>query len=105
MEGLEALKDLRNCLQAYYTMDNVPSIDNNLDIIETELERLKELEKAFDNLVKENEKLKNHAVEVVKEFFGEELKALEIIKERECIFKGLSLVSQEEFDLLKEVLL
>ena len=33
------------------------------------------------------------------------LKALEIIKNRECIFKGLQNVSQEEFDLLKEVLL
>ena len=34
-----------------------------------------------------------------------ELKALEIIKKRECLFKGLSETTQEEYDLLKEVLL
>ena len=33
-----------------------------------------------------------------------ELKALEIIKNRQCIFYGLKYVSQEEYDLLKEVL-
>ena len=32
------------------------------------------------------------------------LKALEIIKKRKCLFKGLSEVNQEEFDLLKEAL-
>ena len=32
------------------------------------------------------------------------LKALEIIKNRECIFKGLQDVSQEEYELLKEIL-
>ena len=31
-------------------------------------------------------------------------KALEIIVKKECLFKGLSEVSQDEFDLLKEVL-
>lgn len=34
-----------------------------------------------------------------------ELKALEIIRNKECIFKGLQDVTQEEYDLLKEVLL
>ena len=34
-----------------------------------------------------------------------ELIALEIIKKRECLFKGLSETTQEEYDLLKEVLL
>ena len=34
-----------------------------------------------------------------------ELKALEIIRKRECLFKGLSETTQEEFNLLKEVLL
>lgn len=33
------------------------------------------------------------------------LKALGIIKKRECIFKGLSETTQEEDDLLKEVVL
>lgn len=32
------------------------------------------------------------------------LLALEIIKNKECIFKGLQDVTQEEYDLLKEVL-
>ena len=31
------------------------------------------------------------------------LKALEVIKKRECLFKGLSETTQEEYDLLKEV--
>ena len=33
------------------------------------------------------------------------LKALEIVKKRECLFKGLSETTQEEYDLLKAVLL
>lgn len=32
------------------------------------------------------------------------LKALEIIKKRECLFKGLNETTQEEYDILKEVL-
>ena len=36
---------------------------------------------------------------------GKELQALEIILNKECIFKGLQDVTQEEYDLLKEVLL
>ena len=34
-----------------------------------------------------------------------ELKALEIIKNKKCLFKGLSETTQEEYDLLKEVFL
>ena len=34
-----------------------------------------------------------------------ELKSLEIIRNKECIFKGLSETTQEEYDLLKEVML
>ena len=37
--------------------------------------------------------------------FEKELIALEIIKKRECLFKGLSETTQEEYNLLKEVLL
>lgn len=33
-----------------------------------------------------------------------ELKALEIIRDKECLFKGLSETTQEEFDLLMEAL-
>lgn len=40
MKSLDALKDLRNALQAYYTMENVPSIDEDLNIIEEDLEML-----------------------------------------------------------------
>lgn len=38
-------------------------------------------------------------------YIEKELKALEIIKNKECIFKGLQDVTQEEYDLLKEVCL
>ena len=34
-----------------------------------------------------------------------ELKALEIIKNKQCLFKGLQELTQEEYDLLKEILL
>ena len=34
-----------------------------------------------------------------------ELKAIEIIKNKDCLFKGLQDLTQEEYDLLKEVLL
>ena len=40
LNGLEALGDLRNCLQAYFTMENVPSIDDNLKIIEKSLKAI-----------------------------------------------------------------
>ena len=38
------------------------------------------------------------------EIIENSLKALEIIVKRECIFKGLTEVSQDEYDLLKEYL-
>ena len=45
MNGLEALNDLKNCLQAYYTMENVPKIDSNIATIEKDLEILYMLRK------------------------------------------------------------
>lgn len=45
MNGLEALNDLKNCLQAYYTMENVPKIDSNIATIEEDLEILYMLRK------------------------------------------------------------
>ena len=50
-------------------------------------------------------KLDMHFWEEKIKIIEKELKALEIIKNKECIFKGLQDVTQEEFDLLKEVLL
>jgi hypothetical protein len=38
------------------------------------------------------------------EIIEKSLKALEISKEKECLFRGLSETTQEEFDLLMEVL-
>lgn len=42
---LEALNDLRNCLQAYYTMESVPKVDSNLLTIEKALKILEYLKK------------------------------------------------------------
>lgn len=130
MTPLGALEDLRNCLQAYYTMENVPSIDNNLNIIETALKRLEELEimysnlsvdvakkfKAFDSLSKDYEKVMK---ELSKEI--EKNRALAIIKKKRVDVLLFSVsqdvsayndmrqaqdhLTKEEFDLLKEVLL
>lgn len=38
------------------------------------------------------------------EIIEKDLKAFEIIKKRECIFRGLQDTTQEEYDLLREVL-
>ena len=82
MKGLEALEDL---VERHY-LDKEGQEEN--DIIEQEL-------KDYYALKKECEEAK----------WYQEHKALEIIKNKECIFKGLQDVSQEEYDLLKEVLL
>lgn len=39
------------------------------------------------------------------EIIEKELKALEIIRKKDCLFSGLKYTTQEEYDLLKEVLL
>ena len=54
---------------------------------------------ALQDLMNGKHKIHNYYV------IEKELKALEIIKKRECLFKGLSETTQEEYDLLKEVLL
>lgn len=64
----------------------------------------KYLEKEHHKIVKEDIPLKT--VEGMPlDTIEKELKALEIIKKKECIFKGLSETNQEEYELLKEVLL
>lgn len=57
MNGLEALGDLRNCLQAYMTMEYVPSIDDNLNIIEKELRVVSILKEISTYLTSEERKL------------------------------------------------
>ena len=39
----------------------------------------------------------------LEQIIEKELKALEIIKKRECLYKGLQEVSQKEYELLNEV--
>lgn len=43
MTPLEALEDVRSCLQAYFTMEYVPKLDDSLKIIEKALEEYEEL--------------------------------------------------------------
>ena len=76
-KGLEALKDIITDLK-YCTNDGktlLPYEKRRCDIIERELKRLEELEKAFDSLLKDNEKTMK---ELTKEI--EKNRALEIIK-------------------------
>lgn len=83
--------------------------------------RKEDLDTIFQEL-KEYEKKKNHAIEVVEEFFNKELKALEIIKEKRVnigdfirtrnveqyndylAYNDNEKLTQEEYDLLKEVM-
>ena len=125
MKGLEALDNLK--------LDNYSFIENakNRIIIKKELKRLEELEKAFDSLVKENETLgkmlskeieKNRALEIIKnkgvfvhllqqsknveEYNSLMLVAFKKMAERD--YKGAVekfCLTQEEYDLLKEVML
>lgn len=122
---LKALNDLRNCLQAYYTMENVPSLDENLNIIEKALKEYKELKQDYA-MLKEEYALYRKDTE-------KQIKALEIIKEKRVnVDNFLSFIrkettyedylikhnkfvitkitfkeklTQEEYDLLKEVLI
>lgn len=105
-KGLKALKDLRNCLQAYYTMENVPNIDSNLDTIETELKRLEQIE--TNQAIFENNPItvskKIMAFEIVKKNFDFEFddETLTISVPYDLIFFNDTI---KEYELLKEVLL
>ena len=108
-KGLEALQRIKNRLY--------PLEIEETKIIEKELKELevrRKMMRKFDLFMK---RYNIDSVEELDTFFNEhlnndidkcskckELKALEIIKNKECIFKGLQDVSQEEYDLLKEVL-
>ena len=95
-KGLEALKDIRDICSDMTTV-----FDEDLNIIEKELKHHEHnMSTIIPNLVKTTEEQARVIEEQKKE-----LKALEIIKKKECIFKGLQDVTQEEYNLLKEVLL
>ena len=111
-KGLEALVSLE--LNACQTSDQKEWAYN---IIEKELKRLEELEKAFDSLVKESETLgkmlskeieKNRALEIIKNK-GVDILALQHYKnasQYNFSLRGMfAQLTEEEFNLLKEVLL
>lgn len=108
-------------IKSNYLLNNA-LVNNEVEIVETALKRLEELEKAFDSLSKEDEKTKkllskeiekNRALEIIKE--KELLSVFQVNKNHKCfvVFTGKYgfenktevEISQEEFDLLKEVLL
>lgn len=118
-KGLEALKDLREHVYA----TNEP-VFNRYDIIEQDLKRLEELEKAFVSLSKDDEKAKkllsleiekNRAFEIIKEKKVDVPYIIENPEEKDVIWynarfmgvlcEGWRMLSQKEWDLLRKVLL
>lgn len=115
-KGLEALKVL--VMSSTTIFNTKEQIDESVKIIEKELKRLEELEKAFDSLAKDDEKAKkllsleiekNRALEIVKEkpqatlwLFQHCDKEMEY-EDMISLFKED--ITKEQFDLLKEVLL
>jgi hypothetical protein len=122
-KGLEALDNLVNHINLLNHINGVeqqevfePLVNKNKSIIEKELKRLEELEKAFDALSKDDEKSKKLLSKEI-----EKNRALEIIKKKSVDIKYLryraefnvekyndnyiETLTKEECDLLKEVLL
>lgn len=128
-KGLEALKD-------FYIFFKQCEIENKYDkqltnhflglhnIIEQELKRLEELEKAFAALSKDDEKAKkllsleiekNRALEIIKEKKVDVPYIIENPEEKDVIWynarfmgvlcEGWRMLSQKEWDLLRKVLL
>lgn len=110
-KGLEALKDLSKMVFIYGGVEQYKTI-------EKELKRLEELEKAFDSLSKENEKImkelskeieKNRAFEIVKKYhitqaffiFNTTYKSYEV---NMSFYEDEEIMSEEEYNLVKEVL-
>ena len=79
---LEALQRIKNRLY--------PLEIEEIKIIENRLKYCDSLEQDFISM---------------RDFKYKQLDAIEIIKKKECLFKGLSELTQEEYELLKEVLL
>lgn len=99
-KGLKALHDIVDTMPFAFIETNSMKY---VKIIEKELkeyEKMKAIKDTttFDKAIEDT--LINACPNVAKK-----LKALKIIKNKECIFKGLSETTQEEYDLLKEVLL
>ena len=94
-KALEALERIKSHYNDRVCID----ILEDFDLIETALKRLEQLERAFDTLVKENETVGKMLSREI-----EKNRAFEIIKKRECLFKGLSEVDQEEFDIIMKAL-
>ena len=122
LEALERLVDGNLNEVNYYRRfcDSTTYIMKDKEIIEKELKRLEELEKAFDSLAKDDEKAKKLLSKEI-----EKNRALEIIKNKEINVHALFLhlkrfdkpdgynvlvgtkyqITQEEYGILKEVLL
>lgn len=108
-KGLEAFERISNHIEVSFDY----SSDEDLSIIEKELKRLEDLEYAFSSLVK--------AFNSLSKDNEKELKALEIIREKRVQVGDLLYspdlesynkeryrlyqLTQEEYDLLKEVML
>ena len=116
LSPLEALKDLK--VNGWF--DNRGR--NDIDIIETALKRLEELEKAFDSLIKDDEKAKkllsleiekNRAFEIIEEKrvrMSCLMRALEekwsyekLVENHKMYCISLNMLTKEEYELLKEV--
>ena len=105
-KGLEALIRIEDLLNMLYETDVInDDHTHDINIIGEKLKRLEELEKAFDALSKENEKIMK---ELSKEI--EKNRALEIIKEHTLYCENVDCfvfvnITKEVNELLKEMLL
>lgn len=114
---LEALERIRKNLTHYKDSDDSPYLfeqdEIDLDIIETALERLVELEDIFSEIESGEAVVvsveKNKALEIIKEKFeigvlqetcNNDLKVYQL-----CSSTARKYITQEEYELLKEVLL
>lgn len=121
MTPLEALESLKNLSHDVQYASKIPSIDNELKIIETALKRIPDLEKALDSEIdygammnKQGLELKRNLNKACKQLneYGIKLKALDIIvkhklmnyiiKNKKCA--NMYHLTNEEIDLLKDVL-
>ena len=94
---LEALEIIKHTTDIYMP-NELNGYKEEIDIIETALKDLEETNSKLDNL------FESLGIES-KEDLINRLKALEIMKKKEVLFKGLNETTQEEYELLKEVLL